>query len=131
MLINALDEFRALGIGFVSHQEAIDSTTPMGECLFTIVAAFSQLERSIIVARVRTGIANARAKGKRLGRPTLDLDLDKLISLRRQGLSQQKIAQRLKCGRGTVQRALASMNGAAQKPMGSSPSKPRTIKRKK
>ncbi len=68
-LLLALEEFRSLGIQFVSYQENIDTTSPLGQAVFTIVAAVATLERDLIRDRVRAGLRNARAKGKRLGRP--------------------------------------------------------------
>jgi DNA invertase Pin-like site-specific DNA recombinase len=70
-LLRALEEFRALGIQFISFQENIDTTTPLGQALFTVVGAVSQLERDLIRERVCAGIRNARESGKRLGRPRL------------------------------------------------------------
>ena len=70
-LVNALDLFRQLGIGFVSCTEAIDTSLPHGEMLFQIIGAIAQWERSLIAERVRAGLQHARTKGKRLGRPPL------------------------------------------------------------
>ncbi len=70
-LLNALELFRTLGIGFVSFTEAIDTSLPHGEMLFQIIGAIAQWERSLIVERVRAGLQHARAQGKRLGRPPL------------------------------------------------------------
>src|ERR1700722_2731535 len=70
-LLNALELFRELGIGFVSCTEAIDTSLPHGEMLFQIIGAIAQWERSLIVERVRAGLQHARSQGKRLGRPPL------------------------------------------------------------
>jgi DNA invertase Pin-like site-specific DNA recombinase len=67
-LLRALETFRALGIEFVSLSEQIDTSTPMGKMVFTILGSVAELERSMIVERVKAGLRNARAKGKRLGR---------------------------------------------------------------
>ena len=69
-LIRALENFQALGIQFVSLSESIDTSTPAGKMVFTVLGAVAELERSLIVERVRAGLRNARAKGKRLGRPS-------------------------------------------------------------
>ncbi|MGH7552049.1 MAG: recombinase family protein, partial [Longimicrobiales bacterium] len=58
-LVNALEEFRSLGIDFVSYEEAIDTASPLGKCMFSIVAAIAELERNLITERVRTGLAHA------------------------------------------------------------------------
>lgn len=66
-LLLALEEFRSLGVQFISYQENIDTGTPLGQAIFTIISAVAQLERDLICERVSAGIRNARAKGKRLG----------------------------------------------------------------
>jgi DNA invertase Pin-like site-specific DNA recombinase len=66
-LLRALETFRALGIEFVSYSEALDTSTPVGKMTFTVLGAVAELERSLIIERVRVGVRNARAKGKRLG----------------------------------------------------------------
>jgi DNA invertase Pin-like site-specific DNA recombinase len=70
-LISAVDEFRHLGIEFISYQENIDTASPLGKAMCTIVAAIAELERNIIVERIRGGIRRAREQGKRLGRRPL------------------------------------------------------------
>ncbi len=72
-LLRALETFRSLGIEFVSLSEQIDTTTPAGKMVFTVLGAVAELERSIIGERVKAGLRNAKAKGKRLGRPPLRL----------------------------------------------------------
>jgi len=91
-LLTALDEFRSLGVDFISHHEAIDTTTPLGKMVFTVVASVAELERSIIVERVKAGLARARAKGKRLGRPRgSKLPLPEVRKLLASGLSMKKV----------------------------------------
>jgi DNA invertase Pin-like site-specific DNA recombinase len=68
-LLRALETFRALGVEFVSYSEAIDTATPVGKMTFTVLGAVAELERSLIVERVRAGMRNAKAKGLRIGRP--------------------------------------------------------------
>ena len=70
-LLKALETFRALGIEFVSLSEQVDTSTPTGKMVFTVLGAVAELERSLTVERVKAGIRNARAKGKRIGRPPL------------------------------------------------------------
>jgi DNA invertase Pin-like site-specific DNA recombinase len=70
-LLRALETFRALGIEFVSLSENIDTSTPTGKMVFTVLASVSELERSLIGERVRAGLRNAKARGTRLGRPSL------------------------------------------------------------
>jgi len=68
-LVLALEEFRCLGIDFVSHQEALDTSTPMGKAMFTVIAAMAELERGVIRERVLAGLEYARQRGIRSGRP--------------------------------------------------------------
>jgi DNA invertase Pin-like site-specific DNA recombinase len=68
-LLRALEGFQSLGIEFVSLSEQLDTSTPTGKMVFTVLGAVAELERSLIVERVRAGMRNARAKGKRIGRP--------------------------------------------------------------
>jgi DNA invertase Pin-like site-specific DNA recombinase len=66
-LLRALETFKAQGIEFVSFSEQLDTSTPAGKLVFTVLGAVAELERSLIVERVKAGLRNARAKGKRLG----------------------------------------------------------------
>lgn len=101
-LLLALEEFRSLGIQFISYQENIDTSSPLGQALFTIVAAVAQLERDLIRERVSAGIRNARASGKQLGRPRRVVNHDEVRRLRANGVSIRQIAQKLGVGYGTV-----------------------------
>ena len=84
----ALDQLKHWGIGFTSVEEPyIDTTSPMGELMFTISAAWAQLEGAIIGQRVRAGIERARAQGIRLGRPSVPVDIDYVVRQRAAGLS--------------------------------------------
>src|SRR6185437_14645285 len=73
-LLRALETFQALGVEFVSLTEGVDTSTPAGKMVFTVLGAVAELERSLIVERVKAGLRNARAKGKHLGRPQIGLD---------------------------------------------------------
>jgi DNA invertase Pin-like site-specific DNA recombinase len=103
-LLIALEEFKSLGIQFVSYQQNIDTAGPFGEFFFTIVAAFGQLEHAMIRERVKAGLRNARAKGKRLGRPRVFVSEQRVEMLRGLGLSWRDIAKQLGVGVGTVHR---------------------------
>jgi DNA invertase Pin-like site-specific DNA recombinase len=105
-LLTALEEFRSLGIQFISYQENVDTSTPLGQALFTIVSAVAQLERDLIRERVSAGIRNARANGKKLGRPKSSVDRAQVLQLREQGQSLQQIATNLGIGYGTVRAQL-------------------------
>lgn len=101
-LLRALEEFRSLGIEFVSLSEQMDTSTPAGKMVFTVLAAVAELERSLIGERVRAGIRNARAKGKRLGRPMKSLDPRKIARLRADGASWRAVALALNVSVGTA-----------------------------
>jgi DNA invertase Pin-like site-specific DNA recombinase len=104
-LLRALETFKAQGIEFVSFSEQMDTSTPAGKMVFTVLGAVAELERSLIVERVKAGLRNARAKGRRLGRPRVSLDAGKIAALRSEGLSWAKVGERLGAGEGTVYRA--------------------------
>jgi DNA invertase Pin-like site-specific DNA recombinase len=105
-LLSALEEFRSLGIQFISYQENVDTSTPLGEALFTIVSAVAQLERDLIRERVSAGIRNARANGKKLGRPKSGVDRERILELKAEGQSLRQIATTLGVGYGTVRARL-------------------------
>ncbi len=86
-LLRALENFRALGIEFVSLSEQVDTSTPTGKMVFTVLGAVAELERSLIAERVKAGLRNARTKGKRLGRPRVAVDAARIAALRAQGRS--------------------------------------------
>src|SRR5882672_6059701 len=86
-LLRALETFNALGISFVSLSEQMDTTTPAGKMVFTVLGAVAELERSLIAERVRAGLRNARAKGKTLGRPRMTVDAVRIARLRATGAS--------------------------------------------
>lgn len=106
MLIDLLTEFEHLGIDFISYNENIDTSSPLGKAMFTVIGAMAELERNIIRERVRAGVATAKSNGKRLGRPVTRND-QKIIDLRNQGLSIRKIASALNTSIASVQRSIA------------------------
>jgi len=101
-LLRALETFRSLGIEFVSYSEAIDTSTPVGKMTFTVLGAVAELERSLIVERVRAGVRNAKAKGKTLGRPKISVDTHQIATLRASGASWSAIAAQLGVSVGKV-----------------------------
>src|SRR5215472_2340072 len=94
-LLRALETFRALGIDFVSYSEQMDTSTPAGKMVFTVLGTVAELERSLIVERVRAGLRNAKAKGKRIGRPTATVDAAQIAQLRATRVSWREIERRV------------------------------------
>jgi DNA invertase Pin-like site-specific DNA recombinase len=107
-LLRALETFDALGVAFVSLSEQVDTSTPMGKMVFTVLGAVAELERSLIAERVRAGLRNARAKGTRLGRPRISLDASRVAQLRSQGRTIREIADTLGVSRSLVHKTLAN-----------------------
>ncbi len=119
-LVNSLYEFKALGIDFVSLTEGIDTLTPLGEAMFSIIGAMAQLERDLIRERVTAGMRRAREKGKSLGRPKKEIDPMEYGKLKEKGLSMGQIAQALGVSRTT----LFSKNGSSKKGAGNGRHRP-------
>ncbi len=105
-LLRVLEEFNALGVEFVSYSENLDTSTPMGQAMFTIMGALAQLERDVLVERSVEGQRRARARGKHVGRPRLEINPDRVTALRDQGKSQREIAAALGVSRKVVRRVL-------------------------
>lgn len=107
-LVLALEEFSSLGIDFISLNESIDTSSPMGRMVFTVIAAVAELERSIIKERVVMGLARAKGQGKRLGRPQKFVSETKVQQLAADGLSLREIGQRMGVSHTKVARLLRS-----------------------
>ncbi|MHC4276992.1 MAG: recombinase family protein, partial [Planctomycetota bacterium] len=103
-LVTSLYEFRALGIDFVSLTEGIDTSTPLGEAIFSIIGAMAQLERDLIRERVTAGMRRAKEKGKALGRPKKEIDPGEFARLKREGLSMARIGDTLGASVSTLYR---------------------------
>jgi DNA invertase Pin-like site-specific DNA recombinase len=112
-LCRALETFNALNIQFVSLCEQVDTSTPTGKLVFTILGAVAEGERNLIAERVRAGLRNARAKGKTLGRPRVDVDVTQIESLRASGDSWRTIARKLGLSVGTVHAAAKTRTAKA------------------
>ena len=104
-LLRALEEFNHLGIDFVSLSESIDTSTPMGKMIFTVLGAVAELERNLIKKRVQMGISRARKQGKQVGRPKRIFDREKARMLV-QTMSIREAARQLGVSRGVVRRAI-------------------------
>jgi DNA invertase Pin-like site-specific DNA recombinase len=108
-LLRALETFKAQGIEFVSFSEQMDTSTPAGKMVFTVLGAVAELERSLIVERVKSGLRNAVAKGKRLGRPRVAVNAAQIAERRKAGRSWSEICAELRVTKGTAQRAFHSL----------------------
>lgn len=109
-LVNALEEFESLGIQFVSLHENVDTTTPQGRLVFGIFAAIAEFERHLTRDRVLSGLAHARAKGKRLGRPTTPVDVTRIATMREGGHTWDEIAADQRISRATAIRAFLAVS---------------------
>jgi DNA invertase Pin-like site-specific DNA recombinase len=109
------ETFHALGIEFVSLSEQFDTSTPAGKMVFTVLGAVAELGRSLIVERVKAGLRNARAKGKRLGRPRRVVDTRRIAGLRTQGIGWKAISREMGIGVGTLYRLARDGSKARQK----------------
>lgn len=108
-LLEVLDELAHLNVQFISRQENLDTSGPLGRAITVIIAAISELERNLIIERVRAGMRRARLEGQRLGRPPLDLDRDAILRDRKRGLSLGQIAKSYQTSRTTIRRILAAV----------------------
>ena len=109
-LILTLDELQSVGVGFVSYNENLDLTTSTGRLMFQLLGAFAEFERNLVKERVKAGLANAKAKGAKLGRPSPKFNEDELIRLRKSGLTIRGIAERLNLTKSFVHKTLLNRN---------------------
>jgi DNA invertase Pin-like site-specific DNA recombinase len=105
-LLEVLDEMNRLGIEFVSFRENLDTGGPLGRAITIIIGAIAELERSLIVERVRSGMRRARLEGRHIGRPALELDRAAILRDRQHGCSLGQIAREHRISRTTVHRVL-------------------------
>jgi DNA invertase Pin-like site-specific DNA recombinase len=107
-LVNALADLAALGVAFISLRDSLDLSTPSGRLMFQIIGAMAEFERALIQERICAGLRNARAKGKRLGRPRVPVDCPLIAALRSQGKSCAQIKAETGVSKGTAQRAVGN-----------------------
>ena len=108
-LVNALADLCAYGVAFVSFRDNLDLSTPSGRLMFQIIGAMAEFERSLIQERVRAGLRNARAKGKKFGRPRIKIDAVRVAALRREGLSWSEVCRTLNVSKGSAQRSVVRL----------------------
>ena len=107
-LIQSLELFRSLKIDFISFQENVDTSTSMGKLVFEVMAALAEFERSLIRERVFSGLRRAKAKGTKLGRPKIDIDLARAKGMQEKGYSMRKIAIEMNTSPATISRLLSN-----------------------
>ena len=105
-LLVSMEEFRQLGVQFVSLREQVDTSTPIGKAMFVIISAISELERDLIRERVVAGVRRAQASGKHCGRPKVEMDLRPALALLREGRSLKEVSSILAVSRATLRRRL-------------------------
>ena len=120
-LLTAMEEFRGLGVDFMSLHEQVDTSTPMGKAMFTIIGAVAELERDILRERVQAGVDRAKAAGKHCGRPRMEMDLRPALALLAQGRTLKETARILGVSRNTLRRRLREqdhwpLDAGGQKP---------------
>jgi DNA invertase Pin-like site-specific DNA recombinase len=109
--LDVLDELNHLGIEFVSKRENVDTSGPLGRAMLTIVGAIAELEKSLIVERVKAGMRRAKAEGRKIGRAPLDIDRVAVVRDRRSGMSLTDVAKKYHVSRATVCRLTNEARG--------------------
>jgi len=109
-LVRLLEDFRACGVELVSFSEGLDFSSTTGKLLYQVISAFSEFERDCIRERVRAGLRNAKAKGRRLGRPRVNVDCARIAALRASGASWRAITRELGLSAGTAKRAFYGLS---------------------
>lgn len=105
-LLQVLDELNGFGIQFLSQRECIDTEGPLGRAIIVIVSAIAELERSLIVERVKSGMRRAKLEGRQIGRSRLDINREQVVLDRRSGMSLTLVARKHSISRATVCRLM-------------------------
>jgi DNA invertase Pin-like site-specific DNA recombinase len=113
-LVTTLDDFHSVGVQLVAVKDSVDYTTPAGRLFVQVLGSLAEFEKALLVERTLMGLAHARAKGKRLGRPPKAQEGD-IRGLRAQGASYRAIRRKLGCGMGSIRRALAAPKSVSGK----------------
>ena len=100
--LEVLDELNHLNIQFISLRENIDTGGPLGRAMLTIIGAIAELERSLIVERVKAGMRRAKLEGRRIGRAPMNIDREEVVQDRRSGMSLTKVATKHRISRASV-----------------------------
>ena len=109
--LQIVDELDSLGIEFVSRREGVATGGPMGRLFVTIISAIAELERSLVVERVKSGMRRAKLEGRQIGRARRDIDRKQVVTDRRSGLSLTQVAKRHNISRASVCRLMKEATG--------------------
>jgi DNA invertase Pin-like site-specific DNA recombinase len=109
-LLQVLDELNGFGIQFLSQREAIDTEGPLGRAIIVIISAIAELEKSLIVERVKSGMRRARLEGRQIGRARLDVNREQVVIDRRAGMSLTLVARKHSISRASVCRLMKEAN---------------------
>src|SRR6516164_10527428 len=115
-LLQTIDELNGMGVQFLSQREAIDTEGPLGRAILVIVSAMAELERCIIIERVRAGMRRARLEGRQIGRARLDVNREQVIQDRRSGMSLTQVAKKHGISRASVCRLMKDSSASPAVP---------------
>ena len=115
-LLQTIDELNGMGIQFLSQREAIDTEGPLGRAIIVIVSAMAELERCIIIERVRAGMRRAKLEGRQIGRSRLDIDREQVVLDRRSGMSLTRVAMKHSISRASVCRLMKEAGTGEPRP---------------
>jgi DNA invertase Pin-like site-specific DNA recombinase len=104
--LEVLDELSRLNVEFISFRENLDTGGPLGRAFIVIISAIAELERNLIIERVRAGMRRARLEGRHIGRKPLELDADAILTDRARGQSLAQLAKGYRVSRSTIHRLL-------------------------
>jgi DNA invertase Pin-like site-specific DNA recombinase len=108
--LQVIDELDSMGIEFISRRENVDTSGPMGRLFVTIISAIAELERSLVVDRVKSGMRRAKLEGRQIGRSRLDVNREQVVQDRRSGMSLTQVAKRHHISRASVCRLMKGAN---------------------
>ncbi len=111
--LHVMDELDSMGIEFISRREGVATGDAMGRLFITIISAIAELERSLVVERVKSGMRRARLEGRQIGRARLDVDRKQVVLDRRSGMSLTQVAKKHRISRASVCRLMKDANGSA------------------
>lgn len=114
--LELLDEFNRLNIEFVSFREQLDTAGPLGKAILVIIGVVAELERNLLIERVKAGMRRARLEGRRIGRRPVEVDRDAICRDRARGMSLSELAKTYRVGRTTIRRVLAAVPQGVSQP---------------